>query len=379
MKKILIFFRFFPSVGGTERVFTILSNYFVARGYEVCIVSTESRIAKPMFPLVKQVKLYKLPSEEVVSVENLIALHSYLMKNKIDYIINNDSIKDAVKLCFEAKKNTTAKLVTIHHGDIVYKKEYIYLMAQKGSGLKQALKKCFFPLYLKYQNHKRMNNHFYNIEKSDKYVLLSDSFRKYLPFSDKILVINNPLSYTREEFIDKKENIVVFVGRLSEAHKRVCLALTIWSKVVSAHPKWSFYIVGDGEDRLLIEEFAKKHNIANVVFTGNVESLQFYKKAKIQIMTSAFEGWPLVINEAMQNRCVPIVMHSFDSLPDIINDGKNGFIVPDNDVDYFLNKLDLLMSNESLLEEMSVNAYESTERFIPENIITQWIEMLNIL
>ena len=49
MKNILIFFRFFPSVGGTERVFTILANSFITNGYDVHIVSIEKSLDVPMF------------------------------------------------------------------------------------------------------------------------------------------------------------------------------------------------------------------------------------------------------------------------------------------------------------------------------------------
>ncbi|WP_342995877.1 glycosyltransferase [Bacteroides xylanisolvens] len=379
MKNILIFFRFFPSVGGTERVFTVLANSFITNGYDVHIVSIEKSLDVPMFYLDKQVKCSILPHKNVACQENIRTLHSYLIDNEIDYIINNDSIKEAVKLCSEAKENTNIKLVTIHHGDIVYKKEYIHLMAQQGSGLKRFLKNLFFPLYLKYQNHNRRENHKFNLLKSDKYILLSNSFKKYLPQNDKIMAINNPLSYMREEFSGAKENMVILVGRLSEPHKRVLLSLKIWSIVADKHPDWKYYIVGDGEDRGLIENFIQDNNIPNVVLTGKTESLQYYKWAKILIMTSAFEGWPLVINEAMQNNCVPIVMYSFDSLPDIIADQENGFISPNNDIEVFADKLDRLMSDEMMWADMSTKAYISTARFIPENIIKQWIDMLNTL
>ena len=379
MKNILIFFRFFPSVGGTERVFTILANSFITNGYDVHIVSIEKSLDVPMFYLDKQVKCSILPHKNVACQENIKTLHSYLIDNEIDYIINNDSIKEAVKLCSEAKENTNIKLVTIHHGDIVYKKEYIYLMAQQGSGLRRFLKNLFFPLYLKYQNHNRRKNHKFNLLKSDKYILLSNTFKKYLPQNDKIMAINNPLSYMREEFNGTKENMVIHVGRLSEPNKRVLLSLKIWSIVADKHPDWKYYIVGDGEDRGLIENFIQDNNIPNVVLTGKTESLQYYKRAKILIMTSAFEGWGLVINEAMQNNCVPIVMYYFDSLPDIIADQENGFISPNNDIEVFADKLDRLMSDEMMWADMSKKAYISTARFIPENIIKQWIDMLNTL
>ena len=379
MKNILIFFRFFPSVGGTERVFTILANSFITNGYDVHIVSIEKSLDVPMFYLDKQVKCSILPHKNVACQENIKTLHSYLIDNEIDYIINNDSIKEAVKLCSEAKENTNIKLVTIHHGDIVYKKEYIYLMAQQGSGLRRFLKNLFFSLYLKYQNHNRRENHKFYLLKSDKYILLSNSFKKYLPQNDKVMAINYPLSDMREEFSGTKENMVILVGRLSEPHKRVLLSLKIWSIVADKHPDWKYYIVGDGEDRGLIENFIQDNNIPNVVLTGKTESLQYYTRAKILIMTSAFEGWGLVINEAMQNNCVPIVMYSFDSLPDIIADQENGFISPNNDIEVFADKLDRLMSDEMMWADMSKKAYISTARFIPENIIKQWIDMLNTL
>jgi glycosyltransferase involved in cell wall biosynthesis len=67
-----------------------------------------------------------------------------------------------------------------------------------------------------------------------------------------------------------------------------------------------------------------------------------------------------------------VAMSSFASLPDIIQDGENGFIVPNNDINAFAEKVCLLMDNQDLRENMAKKCMESVKKFSIENIVNEW-------
>lgn len=93
-------------------------------------------------------------------------------------------------------------------------------------------------------------------------------------------------------------------------------------------PDWSLEFVGDGFQLDDLRRLATKMNLERVTFHGFLPPQDFYKKSKIFLMTSDYEGWGLTLTEAMQYKCVPLVMSTYSSVYDIIDDGKNGFLIP---------------------------------------------------
>lgn len=89
-------------------------------------------------------------------------------------------------------------------------------------------------------------------------------------------------------------------------------------------------------------------------------------------MTSIFEGWGLVLTEAMSLGCIPIAFNSFESVYDIIDNEKNGFIIPHFKVKSYIKTLQLLMEDEALCNKISNNAVTKSKKYLIENIGKQW-------
>jgi len=89
-------------------------------------------------------------------------------------------------------------------------------------------------------------------------------------------------------------------------------------------------------------------------------------------MTSAFEGWGMTLVESQQNGCVPVVMDSFAALHEIIENGVNGVIVPNNDITGFADALERLMLDGEYRRRLAVGGLESCKRFSIDNVIAQW-------
>ncbi|MCC8173457.1 MAG: glycosyltransferase, partial [Odoribacter sp.] len=102
-------------------------------------------------------------------------------------------------------------------------------------------------------------------------------------------------------------------------------------------------------------------------------------KSSIFALTSRYEGFGLVITEAM-NCGVPPVVYSCKCGPkDIIQNGKNGFLVEANNKKEFIHKLTLLMNNENLRKEIGKAAKERSEDFHADIIMQKWIKLFHSL
>ena len=133
----------------------------------------------------------------------------------------------------------------------------------------------------------------------------------------------------------------------------------------------------DTDDLSYYKDYVQKHRIKNVTFEGKQNPLSYYQHASIFMMTSAFEGWPMTLMEAMQNGCVPIVFDSFKAVYDIVDSNKNGIIVSNNDVDTYVKELVRLMDDDNYRKQLAQNALADCKRFNKEHVVNQWIELFN--
>lgn len=229
----------------------------------------------------------------------------------------------------------------------------------------------------------------YNIPYSnaDKIVLLSknyvNDFNALARGSDKTKYVSIPnmLTYLEEEcrVSTTKKHTVLIVARMDEKAKRIKRALQIWRGISHEilERGWRLTIVGEGEDFDYYKKYVEKQNIQNVQFEGQQNPLPYYQNASIFMMTSAYEGWPMTLMEAMQNGCVPIVFDSFKAIYDIVDNGKNGVIVHNNDIDTYQRELVRLMRDDSYLNSLAYNALKDCQRFRKDRIVGQWLELFN--
>ena len=136
-------------------------------------------------------------------------------------------------------------------------------------------------------------------------------------------------------------------------------------------------IVGDGTYLSHLRKKVNALHLKNEEFLGFVNPLEYYSQASILCMTSNIEGWPLVLNEALCFGTIPFAFTSFESIYDILDDGKTGYLIKPYDLKTYTNQLRLLMSDENKLYSMAQNAITSSNRFDKKKIIDKWINLFN--
>ncbi len=120
--------------------------------------------------------------------------------------------------------------------------------------------------------------------------------------------------------------------------------------------------------------------IKNVKFLGHILSPHaIFKESQILVLTSAFEGLPLVLIEGLFFSLPEVSFDCPCGPADIIDDGQNGFLIPCFDEDLFAEKLLQLMEDDSLRERFSLRTKEKSSSFLPENIMPLWDHLLKSL
>lgn len=132
-----------------------------------------------------------------------------------------------------------------------------------------------------------------------------------------------------------------------------------------------------------VEQQAKLLGLQRITFEGFQQPTDYYRRASILILTSEFEGFPLVLAEAMSFGVVPAVYDSYAAAGDIVKDGINGLLIP-YDWDGFkaekmAERISAVMRNEKQLNNMALKSIETSKEYSIDTIYKQWIKLQNSL
>lgn len=367
---------FSPTMGGVERVSFTLGESFRKNGHQV-FYAFRGKDDKCLD------SSYKLKFDDQCSKQELEAtFENFIVRHQISIIVcqNLHNLRYQ-KIYKELKRKYNIYIIACLHcnPDIwVNKNKWGHTFPK--IFIKELVRTLYFKLFgCPYQK-----TQIGMYEVADKYLLLSESFK--LIFSKlnhvdgkKLLAIPNPCPFA--EPVKKgdlhKENIILIVARMAEQQKRIYESLMIWKELSWKHIDWNLVIVGDGPDLDKYKDVVKKNKIDNVMFVGSSSVPQeYYRKAKIFMMTSIWEGLPMTLIEAQHFGCVPIAYDSFASVKDIVTDGKDGYVIPLFDRKGFQKKLHLLMCSPDMLSDMSEKSL-SKKLFGMDNILLKWNKLLS--
>lgn len=361
---------FNPLKGGIERVTEILTNKLKKKHkiLYLCLVHSENDNC-----FAPSVETFFFPSEDIYSNENIEFYNYFLEKHNINIIINQYGSFRESDLFLNIKNKSIKKISVIHSNPrFIYDTYSSYILSQK-SCLKY-FKYIFTPL-LKYRYLYYRKKHYRKlVNLSDHVVLLSNN---YIPLfncfnNSKITAIPNPCSFNVKNHISSKRKEILYVGKLNFEYKQSNILIRIWEKIHAKYPDWKLIIVGDGPGRIKLEEYVIMKKIERIEFKGFCQPQKYYQTASIFAMTSSNEGFPMVLPEAMQHSCVPIIFNSYAAATDIIDNNINGILIPFKNIKFYIKKTCDLIDNPQLLKKMSYNAYLKSQKFNVHNIINSW-------
>ena len=361
--KILYIFRSLAVWGGIERILVDKMNCLSEMsGMEVYMLTTDQGTHPITYMVNKKVKVedlnicfyhqYKYGLFRRIFVRRqMVSRYEQLLANRIR------TIRPDIIVC------TTADMISC----IVKVKGAIPLVVESHSICNRTIN------HGRNYLHKAIHRFFFlkSLNKADAVVALTqgdaEEWKKYHPF---VVVIPNMVHLSRETISSSKSNKVIFVGRF-DYQKRVQEAIRIWSLIRPKYPDWVLDIYGDGELKKDIENAAKRVG-GIIVNPPTTYIFDCYQKSSILISTSLFEPFGLVIPEAMS--CgLPVVAYDCQYGPaDIISDGVDGFLIKQDDINAFVEKLSMLMSNKELRKRMGDIGIQAVHRYEASQIMPLW-------
>jgi glycosyltransferase involved in cell wall biosynthesis len=342
--------------GGLERVLSIKASYLAEHyGYEVVILSLNESQAQPFYPFSDKVKFISIECKG-----NPVAYIRSCVKG-IRKVVNQVK-PNVISVCDDGLKGFFVPLYTGKPCPMIYERHVSKQISNKEAHFFSKVRTQITYWLM------NMSGRLY-----DKFIVLTEQNKLEWKNLSNIKVISNPLSFYPEQSSVLNNKKAILVGKLSY-QKGQDLLIKAWAIVAQKHPDWSLEIYGTKDKENYHQTLINKKNLEGNIFlydpVPDIE--QKYLDSSIYVMSSRFEGFGMVLIEAMS--CgLPCV--SFDcpyGPSDIVKNGEDGFLVPLGDIDTLANKILFLIENKEERIRMGRNAKENVKRFSPENIIPQW-------
>ena len=199
--------------------------------------------------------------------------------------------------------------------------------------------------------------------------VLSKSDFSYYSFVKNKAIIYNP-SIFKPNFGGQKEKLIIFVGRLE--YVKGC-DIFLRALALLKLDDFKLLVLGAGSQKKSLQSLSEKLGLKNLEFLGSVSDIQnYYKKAKIIVSSSRFEGLGNALIESAFFDCIRVATPTAGAL-ELLEDGKNGFISSDFSEQALAKAiLKALSADESVLE----NTRAESEKFRLENIAAKWWELI---
>lgn len=351
--------------GGTERVLSQISNELIKRGWKVCIINMygkkDDTSFYPFSPKIKKIWLLtEYPASIRDHIKEIAELHKCLKKEKFSAFIELDLILSIYSA--PARIGCGVRMIAWEH----------------------------FNFYYQYRKHNRLHRFGMVIAacNADRMVVLTKEdegyYKRHFPWlAGRIRQIYNPNSYEldAEEVPDfqSRKPIVFAAGRLTPA-KGFAHLIRSWELLEEEFPEWELVIAGEGELRQKLEQQIRESQLERIHLPGNLSPermKEFYSTASVFAFSSIWEGFGMVLTEAM-NYGMPSVANACIAGPsEIVENLKSGFLVKTGDEVDFAAKLRILMQNPILCKRMGTYARESCKRFDLNKIVDEWEEFLD--
>lgn len=358
--------------GGTERVLTTRLNYLAEHSpYLLYVVTTERQSSAPFFKLNPKISVINLD----VNFEDDNTLTSKLLNYKRRLRLYKEKLSELIR---EVKPDIVTSMLSheidflssledgsIKIGENHFNRNFRYEFVKNNTKniLRRAIAK-YRDLVLGY-----------NVSKLNALVTLTQEDADAWPDAVKKYVIPNPLSFRQELKSKGGRKRIVAAGRLTR-EKGFDLLLDAWKLVFNSYPDWSLMIYGEGCERENLQSFIQSQGLGNVCihpFVSNIS--EKFVESDFYVLSSRFEGFGLVIIEAME--CgLPVVAFNCQSGPsEIISDGVDGILVKNGDVCALADAMKCLMDDGGLRSAMGLSAIEKADHYSIDNIMSRWINL----
>lgn len=223
----------------------------------------------------------------------------------------------------------------------------------------------------------KIEKHFFS--KYSKIIILTNEDKKNWNLPN-VEVIFNSLPFNIDIYPKYESKKIISVGRLDK-QKGYDILIDVWNKISKKYPEWTLEIYGDGPEKEKLQDKINKLKLQETfILRGATTNIQEkYLESSIYVMSSRYEGMPMVLLEAME--CgLPVVSFDCPCGPkDIIKDNQDGYLVKFGDIEGMVEKIEILIKDEEKRKIFGKRAKENIQRFSQDKIMQQWKELFEKL
>lgn len=363
---------YYPS--GMERVLTLKANYFAEMfGYKIHILLTDGKEKEPYYSLHPSIEVHQLD----INYDLMYGLP--LHQRIIGYFSKQRLFRQRLDACLQQiKPDITVSLLrrdinlinrltdgSAKMGEIHFNKSNYRDFSD--NHLPRFVQRCVKRYW--------MGQLIRQLRPLKAFVVLSHEDAAQWTELDNVSVIHNPLSFLPEQQASGRSKQVIAVGRYMP-QKGFDRLVPAWKLVAERHPDWTLRIYGDGQreelqqqiDHLKVSQTCLlEHSVGNIA--------EKYCESSIFVLSSRYEGFGMVITEAMACGVPPVSFTCPCGPRDIIRDGEDGLLVENGNIPELAEKICYLIEHQEFRCEMGQRAKANVERFRIENIAKQWKEL----
>lgn len=372
---ILYVIKYIAQLGGLDRVMTYKMNWLAEHGYDVHLVTYEQADHDFSFELDKRihhidigVKLWKKQGKTVLSrswsyykLRQLFKQRMSAELNRIqpDVLVTLTDSYQVLDILLDLP--TDAKRIVESH---VERNSFMKTGDFSNSRILHFIAKLYDRRMAKF------------ISRADSLVVLTRKDRTQWKDITNVEVIPNPLTYWPDKTSALDNKIVMAAGRL-HSQKGFDMLIQAWQQVHAQAPEWQLRIYGDGPDHDSLQHQIDKAGLSACISLQPATPHIFdaYSEASIFCLSSRYEGYGLVLAEAM-SMGVPCVSFNCPYGPsDIISDGTDGLLIPPKDCDALAQGLLTYINNPSLRKSAGAAARTNIQRYNADSIMQCWLRL----
>lgn len=357
--------------GGVERVLSLKANYFAEHfNYDITIILTEGKDEPLFYPLSDKIKIINLDIdfEALWTCSFTKKIFVYLQKQHIFKKRLTEELmhlKPDITVSFLRReinfineiKDGSRKIGELH----VNRANYRNFEAGDTNFIKR--------LFARYWMHSLISH----LKRLDRFVVLTEEDKASWTELSNVEVIPDPLAFDIDQVSPLTNKRIIAVGRYVY-QKGFDLLLHAWKKIELQHPDWELAIYGMGERtpyEQIIDDLMINRSRCHL-YGSTPDIKKEYLDSSLFVFSSRFEGFGMVLIEAMA--CgLPVVSFDCPCGPkDIICHNEDGLLVPSGNVDSLANALLQMMSDDKLRCQMAKNAVKNVQRYQLNVVCRHW-------
>lgn len=357
--------------GGVERVLTLKANYMTdVLGYDITIILTEGKDKPLFYPLSKKIKVINLDVdfEALWTCSFFKKIFVYLQKQRIfKKRLTEELIRLKADITVSLLRREINFINDIQDGSRKIGELHVNRANYRNfeAGDTNIVKR----LFAKYWMHNLVSH----LKRLDRFVVLTEEDKASWTELSNVEVIPDPLAFDIDQVSPLSNKRVIAVGRYVY-QKGFDLLLHAWKLIEQQHPDWELAIYGMG-DRTPYEQIIEELQIdrTRCHLNGSTSNIKAeYLNSSLFVFSSRFEGFGMVLIEAMA--CgLPVISYDCPCGPkDIVRHNEDGLLVPSGSIGSLAKAMGKMMCDVNLRQQMAKAAVKNVQRYKLDSVCQHW-------